>query len=915
MDLQPFWFNLSGSMKSAQEECAGPAGIGSKDPLEEYLANCGYCLVCEKVRPSIRAHKSTTKRKGRAHDYRRLTAEEREEAKTAWQERAAGGKAVVQEQTKEELHKLQSKHPPAQEPAVPREQGPYRMEFGKYKGKTLDDVREAINRKHGRQKGPQEFLQYLQVLVSMGWHDRKPGFQHAMEEAGVWDTVAKNAPATQKALAERAIEKYEKGKGDQGEHPQVQLLRQLQADQAVAVLDTLGEVVAVDEEDVPEAPPADSRSKKRRKTRSRVVVEIHQCLYCGATDHNQRQCPNKPEAHRMPNKRAVQIAHVQNKRIAKLVSRIKYTMVRQRSKQYDARARQLSRVRMRTSWLRLARAQPKTMSWMCIQDGLLCDLSGCPCPNPKCGESKQQGFSGEAKLGRLVVGSASRSSHSQDVSASSVFYRCGLCRARVRVNHGSRLYGSVGGGNKGVSYMTLTFWNCAVGISLSHTCQQLDLNEGTVGAWYQTARRIMAADALERQAQIRFGQQGPMTVVIEADETQIFHWSEMVTEGGMTFRRHWWYVWLGVVARGDLSTLYLTPVGLTKSDGDKGAVPPLSPAVWARVCDELFDSNTNAILCTDTAGAYVNYDPPSGAFVQKFQVNHTEHEYTRSVEMVTDIERKTTEVHLAGTQTLDHEWSLLKDELPRNTTAKTDEGRAVMDEYWRAAQWRRMVNTDDKWTAFCKAAQKHGQQKIGQHLLMPQFHELEDAEEKEPNKLLAPQNLKEDAADSLINMVAQLSAGELKRLEEAIASRRASAEDKGVPPQSTDVEVQPALEDAPLQAVADPCPLCTPAFTCGVCAGRSGCVSADYSPLGDAAPMVPAAVHKEMEALYGRGELPRTSLEERLRNKPTSGSGYGVPPALRDAFRHGYIHPNLSPPLGMRWKARAGVWHLLPVGG
>ena len=57
---------------------------------------------------------------------------------------------------------------------------------------------------------------------------------------------------------------------------------------------------------------------------------------------------------------------------------------------------------------------------------------------------------------------------------------------------------------------------------------------------------------------------------------------------------------------------------------------------------------------------------------------------------------------LAGTQTLDHEWSLIKSELPHNKSCKTDATRELLDEHWRAAQWRRLVNTTDIWGDFAR---------------------------------------------------------------------------------------------------------------------------------------------------------------------------------------------------------------------
>lgn len=885
-----------------REEGQGAGPEPEPVALSRYLKDCGYCLVCEAVRPSIRAHKSTTKRKGQTHNYRGLTAVERQSAKDAWLARAASGAAAVEEQTQKERERLQRIATESSAPPLAGEPEEYRMEFGMYKGKTLKSVRDAIAKKSGEGSGAAKFKEYLQVLITMGWHERKPGFQVALQEAGLWQEVAARAPDTQRALAVRAIQRHEESSGQDHEHREVKLLRRLNADHAVAVLDELGEAGPIVGEPIEEETAGPPR--KKRKTRSKARVEIHHCFYCGGADHNAKGCPKRPD---LPARRARRrgIAFVSNMRLAQVVSRLKYTPVRQRSKEYDGRPRQMSRAPMRTSFLRLARAPPALLGWMCVQDGLLCDLEGQPCPNPRCAEASHRGFGEAAKLGPRVICKQKGFANWQDVSVHTVFHRCGNCRVRVRLNHGSRLFGNTGGGNKGVSYMTMAFWNCVVGISLSHTCQQLDLNEKTVGEWYRLARRIMAADALERQSKIRFGRRGTTTTVIEADETQLFHWSEEVSEQGVSFRRHWWYVWLGVIERGDLTKLYLTPVGLTKSDGEKGAVPPLPMECWQRVCDELFDASTNAILCTDSCLTYKNYDPPSGAFVQKFQVNHSEHEYTRSEEMIVDVETKKKVVQLAGTQTLDHEWSLLKAFLPRSSSCKTQDGRQVMDEYWRAAQWRRMVNTTDLWTAFCRAAQGHAQQQIGEHLLSPRVQELETKDIEEcTREAVAIQDDRRDSAEDLLDMVKTLKVGELERLEQAIAARRAEAATSQIP-----------IGSGP-PAAGDQCPLCTDNFTCAIHAARGTRNIDDASrSLGEAAPGVPASVHSAMEKLMREGGIPCTSLEQRLRCGPKAGSGYGVPPGLQEAFQHGYIHPNLPPPLGAKWVCHASVWRLLPQGG
>jgi len=341
-----------------------------------------------------------------------------------------------------------------------------------------------------------------------------------------------------------------------------------------------------------------------------------------------------------------------------------------------------------------------------------------------------------------------------------------------------------------------------------------------------------------------------------------------------------------------------------KSDGEKGAIPPLSVELWARVCAELFDSSTNAILCTDSAQAYVNYNPPTGAFVQKFHVNHSEHEYTRSVEMITDVQAQTKVVQLAGTQTIDHEWSLLKAELPRGLSAKTEEGRELMDEYWRAAQWRRLVNTTDLWAAFCRAAAQRAQQEIGGHVLFPKMQELTADEDGELAEAPVLTDNEKNLAEVLLDMVTSLTSGELERLEQAIASRKAEAGKENMPLGFA----QPSRPEE--------CPLCTEAFACALHAASSNEVGrASSVGLGEAAPGVPAGVHKAMEELLLKGCIPRTSLEQRLRRGPTPGSGHGVPAGLREAFQHRYIHPNLPPPTGMKWVCSGRVWRLIVQGG
>lgn len=92
-------------------------------------------------------------------------------------------------------------------------------------------------------------------------------------------------------------------------------------------------------------------------------------------------------------------------------------------------------------------------------------------------------------------------------------------------------------------------------------------------------------------------------------------------------------------------------------------------------------------------------------------------------------------------------------------------------------------------------------------------------------------------------------------------------------------------------------------------------VDAPADALGGPAPGVPAGIHAEMLARVEMGVLPLTSVEQRVRSRPTAGTNYRVPQVWGDALKWGYIHPNLPPPQGHLWGLGGGVWLLQRKGG
>ena len=72
-------------------------------------------------------------------------------------------------------------------------------------------------------------------------------------------------------------------------------------------------------------------------------------------------------------------------------------------------------------------------------------------------------------------------------------------------------------------------------------------------------------------------------------------------------------------------------------------------------------------------------------------------------------------------------------------------------------------------------------------------------------------------------------------------------------------------------------------------------------PTGRRQPDVPQRDHDKFEQLAQAGRLPFTTPHQRELLKKSIGVIQGVPAARRAAVDHGYIHPYVAPPSGMRW--------------
>eukprot|EP00973_Karenia_brevis_P034811 4804388-Karenia_brevis.AAC.1 len=83
------------------------------------------------------------------------------------------------------------------------------MEFGMYRGKGFAKVKEALRRKAGKDNVEKRYKEYLQVLVSMGWSQRKPKLKNDLERDGLRDELQRKAPEVQQERAEKAVAAFE----------------------------------------------------------------------------------------------------------------------------------------------------------------------------------------------------------------------------------------------------------------------------------------------------------------------------------------------------------------------------------------------------------------------------------------------------------------------------------------------------------------------------------------------------------------------------------------------------------------------------------------------------------------------------------------------------------------------------------
>ena len=81
-----------------------------------------------------------------------------------------------------------------------------------------------------------------------------------------------------------------------------------------------------------------------------------------------------------------------------------------------------------------------------------------------------------------------------------------------------------------------------------------------------------------------------------------------------------------------------------------------------------------------------------------------EGEFSRSIEVIADVQTGRKRAGMAGTQYIDRRWRSIQEEIPTGgISCQTASGRERMSLYIRSGQWKTFYGTEDKWPHFCRA--------------------------------------------------------------------------------------------------------------------------------------------------------------------------------------------------------------------
>ena len=202
-----------------------PAGDDLPAGLRNRVSRARFCLTCQTIKAVGPSHKKNT-----GHPYRLLEQREKDSEAERWRARQTRDIAGQMESTSQRAVAQRANHTEAAAQPGSVEPQEYRLKFGKHKRKTIAEVMDA-------DKG------YLPWCIVSGVHTTQPSLKRAMEVAGVWEDILRDAEVFRtgqqlKAAGARQVVEVEPvvEAGPVVEHKEIRKLKDLQA--AVEAVET-----------------------------------------------------------------------------------------------------------------------------------------------------------------------------------------------------------------------------------------------------------------------------------------------------------------------------------------------------------------------------------------------------------------------------------------------------------------------------------------------------------------------------------------------------------------------------------------------------------------------------------------------------------------------------------------------------
>ena len=455
----------------------------------------------------------------------------------------------------------------------------------------------------------------------------------------------------------------------------------------------------------PEKPPG-MAERVRRKRKRKLLLEKHNCTQCGGSDHNDYTCVAGSGAHLS----RLRVSDAYNKagQEAKKKASDLYTNAEQVSEASRQRPSHHARAPSLRTYGALWRAPPLLFAKWQVEDGLFYNLKGRPCFDPRCRFE-------DSVLGPMVGSKQldlSAEMVTLDITRDTVCYRCCHCRWRWSVVYGHPLFLPIGHGSKGATPKVLTWWSWNEDKTATTVSRELGIDVELVSSWFREAELVAEHDALARQRAMKFGGRGDFTTEFEVDETCWQSWRVPGENGEPT--KWYFFVTIGMRMRGCMDSLWIRfvvqagkdlPLGVTEAVGEKAPSPPIGQDFWLECAADAFGPDANLVQHSDEASTYENCTPPG--VVDKHAVNHSDKEYARWVEVLRNVSTGERTAGITGSMCIDRSWRSMKTTVGKSRpSCKTEAGRVAMRRKIRAAQWKHLVSTGDRWQPFCAAAKR-----------------------------------------------------------------------------------------------------------------------------------------------------------------------------------------------------------------